>query len=212
MESCYRSSKLIFLLVFIHLASCGREQPTGRIQQAPTKQPPVTRTESAAVYSWEDAKTGPGYMPKVRSMMDWYATQADNIRQMDFIEGQPESNPSDDGPTPKPRGPYDVTFDIVNDYLTILRKSGYFSEHYLTTLKAQAQAKQLALQKNRTTERNMPHIKGLPLFAANYDDMISRTGSLHFSAEEAGKVIVLNDGYSLERFVFDSTGKIDAVR
>lgn len=206
--------QLGFYLSLSCILGCNSDRQTKQSSSVQSAQTATKASEdSKTTYSWSAAKTGPGNMPRLQAMMEWYSTQAENIKQMDFIEGQPEPDGSDtDGPAPTPRGPYDVTFDIVDAYLTLLRKSGYFSEHYLATLRAQAQTKQLALQKDKTQERNLPHMDEFPLFVANYDDMMSDKDSLHFTAEEAGKVITLNDGFSLQRFTFDTAGKIDSVK
>ena len=208
------SSKVFIPLFAAQLASCS--EPSSPVANRPKSEITQTKTDTVLAphaalksYTWSAATTGS--LPRLKTMMSWYLTQADNIRQLDFLEGQDSENASDDGPAAAPQGPWSVTFEVVDAYVSVLRKSGYFSDNYLRALTAKARAKQKELAHTQPPKNTVPSIEGLPLFPRNYDDMMSSRESLLFSLDSTGNTVVLNDGFTLRRFTFDATGKIEAV-
>jgi len=204
--------QLFLSLSLFLLPECDDKQSVNQSKvKSPAYSSESATPDSTTVYTWNAAKTGPGHMPRLHNMMVWYGTKAEEILQMSFIEGQAETNVSDDGPPPEPRGPYEVSFSIIDDYLNVLRKSGYFSERYLASVRVTAQSKQLWLDEHKSYNRQLANIKGLPLFPQNYEDMLSNKNALHFTIDKNKKIVVLNDNYTVRKFIFNDAGKIDYV-
>ena len=209
-----RKTLLVYILLVISASGCTQSSSEKQYQSAELKQPKnstVTVPAESPTYTWATAKAGPGYIPRLVAMMGWYATQTENIRQMNFIESQ--SGPtleSTDGPPAEPVGPYEVIFETVDSYLGALRKSEYFSAHYLAMLHTRAQAQNKVLAHSKAL-KSRPNMEDFPLFPRNYDDMMDDRNSFKLSAEQAGRVVILNDGYTLRKFTFNAQGKIDSV-
>lgn len=199
------SIRLLGVILVMHLASCGdapsaTHPPDGRVRDAASVAAPPRR------YNWATAAGGPGCAPKLRAMMQWYETQTENFRQADFISGAGAA----DGPLP-PTGPFSVNEEVADSYLATLRGSGYFSPRYLAALRARAQTTARALDRQQLPKDKMPNMVDFPLFPRNYDDMMEHKGTFVFTAERNGRVITLNDGFTLMRFAFDDACKIDTV-
>ena len=216
MRTSFFCLKLVLPLFAFQFSGCENSSParkpqleSGETKQeaktdvAPTLRPAVSN------YNWSTIKTGSAL--RLKAMMGWYLTQTDNMHQMDFIEGQAPADAPEDGPAPLPQGPYSVTVEVVDAYVGILKKSGYFSDIYLHSLITKAHAKQKELEHAQPPKNTVPSIEGLPLFPRNYDDMMSRKESLLFSVDKSGNVVTLNDGFTLRRFTFDAKGRIDSV-
>lgn len=215
MRTTFFCLRVIIPLLAAQLSSCGEPSvPVGSsLKSAIKRQSKVdtglTPRPALRSYMWSNAKTGP--LPRLKTMMNWYLTQADNMRQLDFVEGQTPKNAPDDGPAPLPQGPWSVTFEVVDAYVNILKKSGYFSGNYLRALTANAHAKQKELAHTQSPKNIAPSIEGLPLFPRNYDDMMSDKESLTFSVDNSNTIVVLSDGFTLRRFTFDAKGKIESI-
>ena len=161
-------------------------------------------------YTWATAATGPGCLPRLQAMMRWYETQTEQFSQANYIEGQPVASEPGNA-QPLPEGPYNVADGAVDDYLAALRGSGYFADRCLATLRARAAATARALESHQPPTGTMPHLEDIPVFAQNYDDMMSQKGHFIFTTKQNGRVVVLNDGDNLIRFTFDSACKIDSI-
>lgn len=78
--------------------------------------------------------------------------------------------------------PYDVANGAVDDYLATLRGLGYFTDRCLVILCTYASATAHALRHQPPTG-SMPHLKDIPIFAQNFDDMVSQKGYFIFTTE-----------------------------
>lgn len=143
-------------------------------------------------------------------MMRWYEIHTDEFRQATFVDGQPVVSDPDTAP-PDPEGPFNIVGQTVDDYVDTLRRSGFFSPRYLTTLRARVTTTTDALERHQPPKDQMPSIDGIPLFALNYDDMMEQKSHFVFTVAQNGHIVTFNDGYSLMRFAFDSTCKIDSI-
>lgn len=128
LAGCKLVGASLFALFVLHLTGCGAPSVEQHSPQAVHRPEDSTTAVPAPApaprsYTWAAARTGSRNVPRLRAMMLWYATQAENLRQTDFIEGQPEpGGAADDGPPPLPKGPYEVNFQSVDDYLATLKK------------------------------------------------------------------------------------------
>ena len=181
---------LVHILLAVSVGGCTQSSSEEQRQLSginPPKSSSSVVPAASPTYTWATAKMGHGHMPQLVAMMTWYATQTENMRQMDFIESKSGPAPeSADGPPAEPPGPYEVVFGTVDNYLGTLRKSGYFSAHYLATLYARAQAQDKALVHSETL-KSIPDMEDFPLFPRNYDDMMEDKNSFKLSAEQAGR-------------------------
>lgn len=201
--------RLLGALLALTLGSCG-EAPTAA--RRPATIAPKAVVQPLRSYTWATAATGPGCLPRLQAMMGWYETQTERFRQADFVAGQPVLGyDPQDGPPPEPQGPFSVSEEIVDDYLAALRGSGYFSAHCVVVLQAKARAADRALERKQPPRDQMPNLADIPLFPRDFDDMMTQKGEFIFTTEQSGRVVTLNDGFTLRRFVFDAACKVDSV-
>lgn len=193
------------VLLGLYLCSCSDAPSTARRLR------PVAPVPTAPIrYTWATAAKGPGCLPRLQDMMRWYETQAEQFSQVDYIEGQSVAGEPGDAPA-LPEGPYSVADGAIDDYLATLRSSGYFADHCLKTLRARATATARALERTQPPTGTLPHLEDIPVFAQNYDDMMSQKAHFVFTTEQNGRVVFLNDGDNMIRFKFDAVCKIDSI-
>ncbi|WP_046247017.1 hypothetical protein [Hymenobacter terrenus] len=206
----HRPISLFFasLLLALLLTGCGEAPSTSH-------QPPATSslpaTPAPRRYTWATAATGPGCLPRLRAMMQWYGTQTENFRQAIFVDGQTVPDAGQDGPPPAPQGPFFVVPEAVDDYLATLRGSGFFSARYVATLRARAKTAAQGLERHQPPKDQLPSLDDFPLFALNYDDMMEQKAAFEFTAEQDGHIVTFDDGFTLMSFTFDTACKIDAI-
>lgn len=194
------------LLSTLSLSSCNNAAPKNADISSATPDTStaaqVTLTAAVpTVYTWNTMRSGPSCLQQLRQLMDWYATQAETIKQFDFTPGA-----TTDGPVRG--GPYRVDMGMVDAYLDLLHKAGYFSASYVDSLRKNARLQEAILQRKQPAANTAATIPGLPLFALNYDDMLEQSEQFKFTVDQRNHTILFNDGTGLQRFVFDKNCKL----